>query len=76
MRNPLWKDAALDGLFCPLDNICKFRIVGKMVEFTAIGTWKRKRTMLLLRYRTDDRAEFTHSTRILRHFSQALFSLP
>lgn len=38
LGNPLWKDAVLDGLFGPLDNIGKFGIVGKVIELAAVGT--------------------------------------
>lgn len=46
LRNPFWKDAVLDGLFCPLDNVRKFGIVRKMIELATIGTYKRRRTMI------------------------------
>lgn len=36
LRDPLWKDAVLDGLFYPLDNIRKFGIVGKMIELATV----------------------------------------
>lgn len=37
LGNPLWRDAILDSLFRPLDNICKLRIIREMVEVPAVG---------------------------------------
>lgn len=38
LGNPLWKDAVLDSLFRPFDNICKLGIVREMVEVSTVGT--------------------------------------
>lgn len=40
LGNPLWKDAILDSLVCPLDNICKLRIIREVVEVPTVGTYK------------------------------------
>lgn len=38
LGNPFWKDAILDRLFRPLDNICKLGIFREMVEVPTVGT--------------------------------------